>query len=167
MKSKIFMYLFLFAVLYIIFQYANVQKTFEVQQEEITSLQAEVDTITFQRDSLQTALDLSTNDGFSLVDNDKARAYFEDLGYEISYIEKKVESDIISKNKIDTDNELIPYSGMSGKFRVNRIKILNHKWVLAEFTDSEYWGEALISYFIDEEGKIFFETKDAFIYPNY
>jgi len=160
------MYLFLFAVLYIIFQYANVQKTFEVQEEEIISLKEEVAMLSVQKDSLQTALDVPQTDGFSLKDNDKARTYFEDLGYEVPAIEQKVEAAIISKNKVDADNELIPYTGMSGKFRVNRIKILNHKWVLAEFTDSEYWGEALISFFIDDDGKLFFETKDAFIYPN-
>jgi len=164
MKGKIFMYLFLFAALYIVFQYANVKKTFEVQEEKIASLEKEVDSLTLsQKNAIQQ--NAEQIDGFSLETNDKARAYFENLDYNLVDVKNRIEAEIIGKNKADADNELIPYSGMEGKFRVNRIKILNHKWVLAEFTDSVYWGEALISYFIDENNETFFETEDAFIYP--
>ena len=164
MKGKIFMYLFLFAALYIVFQYANVKKTFEVQEEKIATLEKEVDSLTLLQQNT-VAENTTQTDGFSLETNDKARTYFENLNYDISDIKSRVEAEIISRNKVDADNELIPYSGMEGKFRVNRIKILNHKWVLAEFTDSVYWGEAIISYFIDDNDEIFLETVDAFIYP--
>ena len=84
MKSKLFMYLFLFAVLYIIFQYANSKKTFEMQEAKIGSLREKVEALEQTKDSLQnTSVTASSQDGYSLESDDKAKMYIEELGYNI------------------------------------------------------------------------------------
>ena len=50
--------------------------------------------------------------------------------------------------------------------RINGMKIINHKWVLIEFTDGKYWGEALLNYYIEEDGSITFESNGGFLYGN-
>ncbi|MBB4117739.1 hypothetical protein GGR32_000011 [Mesonia hippocampi] len=163
MRKHIFLYLFLFAVLYIVFQYTNASKGLERQSKKIEKLKEQVNDLETEKAALQ--LKIEDMSGFSLATNDKARAFYEDLGYNITAIEKTIESKIIGNNKIDADNALIPYTGMEGHIRVNRIKVLNHKWVLVEFTDSVYWGEAIIAYVFDKEGKLALDTKEAFLYP--
>ena len=51
------------------------------------------------------------------------------------------------------------------KFIINKIKILNHRWIVANYSDGTYWGDVLLKYFIDEKGKISFQIMDTFIYP--
>jgi len=167
MKNKIFLYLFLFAVLYIIFQYANVKKTFEAQQNALAKHNVEIKELEAKNDSLRAVSEnYSTDEDFTLESDEKARMYIEDLGYNIEEFKTLMETKIISENKADADNALVPFSGMNGFMRINSSKILNHKWVLIEFTDGTYWGEALLNYFIEEDGSITFESNDGFLYAN-
>ena len=168
MKSKLFMYLFLFAVLYIIFQYANSKKTFEMQEAKIGSLREKVEALEQTKDSLQnTSVTASSQDGYSLESDDKDKMYIEELGYNIDDFKTKLESDIFSKNKADANNELVPFAGMNGGFmRINGLRIINHRWVIIEFTDGTYWGQALVNYFIEDDGSLSFEVGDGFLYPN-
>jgi len=74
---------------------------------------------------------------------------------------------LINRNRADADNDLVPYEGMNGHFRINKIKLLNHKWILASFTDGKYWGDLFLIYEIGEDGKISVTTKEALLYtPN-
>jgi len=167
MKNKIFLYLFLFAVLYIIFQYANVKKTFEAQQNALAKHNIEIKELEAKNDSLiAVSENFSANEDFTLESDEKARMYIEDLGYNIEEFKTLLETKIISENKADANNALVPFSGMNGFMRINSSKILNHKWVLIEFTDGTYWGEALLNYFIEEDGSITFESNDGFLYAN-
>jgi len=43
--------------------------------------------------------------------------------------------------------------------------VLNHKWVIADFSDGKRWGELILLYSIDKEGNITFETLQSVIYP--
>ena len=166
MKGKIFMYLFLFAVLYIIFQYANVKKTYEAQNNAIVSLRAQIEEAEATKDSLL-QLNISGNaEEFTLSGDEKARMYIEDLGYNIDEFKTSLETKVFSENKADADNALVPYSGMNGFMRINGMKIINHKWILIEFTDGKYWGEAILNYYIEEDGSITFESNDGFLYGN-
>lgn len=164
MKGRIFMYLFLFAVLYIIFQFVNSKKGLEKQEKEIADLTTEVETFRTHNDSITTLLDKSSR--FSLQNNDKARMYIEDFGYNVYDFEKILENQIFSKNAVDSDNPLVPYSGMAGMMRINSMKVLNHRWIIAEFTDGTYWGEVLLSYFINDDKTITLEVIDSFLFAN-
>ena len=50
------------------------------------------------------------------------------------------------------------------KFIINKAKILNHRWIIADFTDGVYWGEVLLKYFVNDDKTISFEVIQSLIY---
>lgn len=159
MKKQLFMYLFLFAALYIVFQYMNAKKAY-VQLE---TLEKKVQTLKEENKKLATKTLKPAY--FSLEDNDAATTYFGKQSIRVDELADKIEYEIIGKNQADEDNELVPFDGMVGPMRINHIKILNHKWIIADFTDGAYWGELLLKYKVDADGEIDFENIEAFLYP--
>lgn len=164
MSGKIFMYLFVFALLYIVFQFSNSKKGLERQEEQITELSEEKTELKREKDSLVNLLD--ANGRFSLLHSDKAKMYIEDRGFGVKEFNGLLQAQILDKNNIDKDNPLVPYQGMEGNMAINAIKLLNHKWGIAEFTDGKYWGELMFKYFINEDKSIDIEVADSFIYAN-
>ena len=56
---------------------------------------------------------------------------------------------------------------MDGKiFVVNKIKVLNHRWIIADFNNGNIWGEAIIKYFINDDETVSFENAESVIYAN-
>ena len=51
------------------------------------------------------------------------------------------------------------------KLLINKIRIVNHKWILANFTDGEYWGEIFVKYDIDENNDLKYKLVEYFMYP--
>ena len=92
-------------------------------------------------------------------------SYFEEQELEAATIAQRIEDEIISRNKASEDNNLIPYEGMDGNMRINSIRILNHKWILANFTDGSHWGDLFISYYLDENNQLVLETENSLLYP--
>ena len=111
--------------------------------------------------------ELSSEDYFNLENNEDAITYFQNRDIEVSNLVMKIEDAIISKNSASEDNLLVPHAGMEGNMRINKIKVLNHKWVLADFTDGTYWGEVFMSYDVSEDGTISFYPEKSFLYPKY
>jgi hypothetical protein len=52
----------------------------------------------------------------------------------------------------------------ANKFIINKIKIINHRWIVADYSDGKLWGECLIKYFVNEDKSIDFETFQSLIY---
>ena len=165
MRSRIFMYLFIFAVLYIIFQYANAKNVYESLDGKVITLREEVDRIKAENDSLSNAL--SRANLFTLTGNAYANEYFEQRGIPSETIEQLIEDAIIDRNSATQDNDLVPYEGMEGKMRINSIQVLNNKWVIANFTDGTYWGDLFITYDIDELGELSLKTENQVLFPKY
>ncbi|HET8839487.1 MAG TPA: hypothetical protein VFM82_10895 [Flavobacteriaceae bacterium] len=162
MRNKIFMYLFIFAALYIVFQYMNAKKANEFYEDKVSHLETEVNALQAENESLHSEnLDLNY---FSLMENDDAVSYFAEKGFNAAEIAEKVKGAIIDRNQPDADNELVPFAGMEGKMRINHIKILNNHWIIADFTDGVYWGEVLLDYTVDENGNLSISTIDGFLY---
>ena len=92
--------------------------------------------------------------------------YVEDLGFEATKLAQLLEQKIVGANGIDQDNPYVPYQGLNGVMRINSVKVLNHKWVIAEFTDGTYWGEVLLNYFINEDQTIDIEVNNGLLYAN-
>ena len=163
MRSKIFMYMFIFMLMLTIFIYVNDKKILEAKQNTIELLDAKVKGLQTENDSLLSKnLDLNY---FSLDQNEEAITYFEDRGIDAKELSQKVEDAIISRNRAEDDNELIPFAGMEGVMRINKVKILNHKWIIVDFTDGTYWGELLLSYDLDENNNLILNTEKSFLYP--
>jgi hypothetical protein len=52
-----------------------------------------------------------------------------------------------------------------GGFLINKVKVLNHKWLVADFTDGTYWGEIFVTYQKLKNGSIRFTVQESFLYP--
>ena len=160
MKSKIFLYLFIFTALICLYSIISSGKMATVKDNKITALQ---DEITQLKDSVQKSqLSVLDMQYFSLENNDDALAYYDHLTIEnpTRYISDK----LLETNEKAGDNPLIPYEGMENDFKINRIKLLNHKWIVADFSDGKYWGELLIKYELKDDMGVDFTMIDHLLY---
>ncbi|TDI72628.1 MAG: hydrolase [Bacteroidetes bacterium] len=163
MKSKIFMYLFFFAILLIVFQYMNQKSIFESQEKTINSITESLQQRNDSIDSLhEEVADLRY---FSLQGNDNAMTYLENLGLDAAEVENSITEDIYEKNLIKGGNPLIPLEGMDGEMRVNKLKFLNHRWIQVEITDGSYWGEMIIEYFYNDQMELELTAISSVLYP--
>lgn len=160
MKNKIVIYLFVFTALIALYLFVSSGKFAEVKDAKIRKLESE---ITSLQDSIQNlhfkVLDVQY---FSLENNDDALAYYEHLNLKdpSGYIADK----LLETNEAKGNNPLIPYEGMESDFKINKIKILNHKWIIADFSDGKYWGEILIKYQLKDDTSVDFTMEDHFLY---
>ncbi|TVZ13937.1 hydrolase [Maribacter sp. MAR_2009_72] len=160
MKKNIFLYLFLFTALICLYLFVSSNKMVEMNTAKITKLQSEIDVL---KDSVQRSnVKVMDMQYFSLENNDDALAYYEhlDINNPAAYITNK----LLETNEQKGDNPLIPYEGMENDFKINKIKILNHKWILADFSDGKYWGELLIKYELKDDLGVDFTLVDHLLY---
>ena len=45
-----------------------------------------------------------------------------------------------------------------------KVKVLNHRWIIADFSDGEIWGEVLLKYFVNDDNSISFEVNQSLLY---
>ncbi|MEP0265195.1 hypothetical protein [Dokdonia sp.] len=161
MKRNIFMYLFLFVSLWVVFQYVNNTKVYESQQKQIISLEEKHQNATDSVTALQQRL--AETEYFGLRTNVNAYEYYESSTIEIDDIIQLVSDGIYSKNTLE-GNSFIPYEGDERQFQVNQIHVLNHRWLIADFSDGNNWGELLIEYFVNEDNSIDYRVIDSLLY---
>ncbi|WP_340063075.1 hydrolase [Ascidiimonas aurantiaca] len=152
MKSRIFLYLFIFTMLIALFQYVNTKKYVEATDEKIERLENKVTKLQDSTEQLlMENLDLHY---FDLENNDDALSYYDHL--QITDLPGYIADRLLETNEKKGDNPLVPYAGMNGDMKINKIKILNHKWIIADFSDGSYWGELLLSYEMADDGSVSF-----------
>ncbi|NCT18111.1 MAG: hypothetical protein COZ75_13145 [Flavobacteriaceae bacterium CG_4_8_14_3_um_filter_34_10] len=164
MRNKIFMYLFIFSVLMLLFMYINQKKIYENQEEKIEILKEKVTTSESELKIVEA--ENSNLNYFSLQGNENAMSYFENLGYEADQIENLVTEQIYKQNTTEGSNPLVPYEGMASFMKINKVRFLNHKWLIADFTDGTYWGEMLIQFDLNEKKEITLNTIGSLLYPS-
>lgn len=160
MKNKIFLYLFVFAALLALYQFISASNLQKAMTADMNQLQTKVQQL---EDSIQqTQLRLLDMQYFSLENNDDALAYYDHLKLEnpARYIEDK----LLETNEKSGDNPLIPYEGMESDFKINKIKVLNHKWILADFSDGKFWGDLIIKYELKDDLGVDFTLVDHLLY---
>ncbi|MGB3342352.1 MAG: hypothetical protein WBA61_00435 [Aequorivita sp.] len=163
MRSKIFLYLFLFTLLLVIFQYMNEKKIFEAQETKIENLQIKIEKANDSIEQLNNKVaDLNY---FTLQGNDNAMTYLENLGFDAKAVENLIADEIYEQNTVKGNNPLVPFDGIEGDMKINKLRFLNHKWLLADFTDGVYWGEMILEYSINENKDIVLHNTASFIYP--
>ena len=119
--------------------------------------------ITQLKDSVQsTQLKVLDMQYFSLENNDDALAYYDHL--QLKDPSRYIADKLLETNEKKGDNPLIPYAGMEGDFKINKIKVLNHKWILADFSDGKYWGEILLKYELKDDLGVDFTLSDHLLY---
>lgn len=167
MKKYLYLYLFIFAALIALYQFVSANKMIDATNTRFAQLQDKIENLetknTKLEDSLQQTiikqLDLKY---FLLENNDDALTNFDYLKLEnpARYIEDK----LIETNEAKGDNPLVPYAGMEGDFKINKIKVLNHKWIIADFSDGKYWGELLLKYDLKDDLGVDFTMMDHLLY---
>ena len=165
MKNRILMYLFIFSVLFVIFIYVNDKRILDSKTEEISQLENKIERL--QQETERTNTNQADADYFSLENNEDAITYFDNKNIDYQSILTQIEEKFLSANSADADNALVPFDGMQGVMRINKIKVLNHKWIIADFTDGTYWGEAFYTYSISEDGNLEVNSEKSFVYPKY
>ena len=161
------MYLSVFAILTALFLYVNSDKMLESKEKRIEELETEIEKLKEEteiiRDSSQTLLlDKLDLQYFSLENNEEALSALDEFSLEnpSQYIADK----LLETNESEGDNPLVPYAGMNGPMKINKIKVLNHRWIIADFSDGKYWGELFIRYEIKKDLGINFTLTDHLLY---
>ena len=162
MKKNIILYLFVFTALILIFQLVNSKKIFDDLQAKWSETKVRNENLKDSIFQLQDRID-EQND-FELEGNEYALRYFENLS--IENISSYVKDQLYETNLLREKNDLIPYVAMDRTFLINKVKILNHRWIIADFSDGTHWGEIFLTYQIDKNGGLTFELKEHFLYPN-
>ena len=160
MRKPLFLYLFVFSALVALYLAVSGSRNLQEKDAQIQSLETTVGAL---EDSLQQAriavLDMKY---FSLENNDDALAYYDHLNLEdpSRYIADK----LLETNESQGNNPLVPYEGMEGVFKINKIKLLNHRWIIADFSDGKFWGELLLVYELRDDLSVDFTLLDHLLY---
>jgi len=162
MKKNIILYLLVFMSLILIFQFVNSKKLVEDLQEKLSYSSVRNKKL---KDSIfQLKLHLDENNDFNLEGNEYALRYFEKLS--INNIAMHVKDQLYETNLLRKKNSLIPYATMGRTFLINKVRVLNHQWVIADFSDGTHWGEIFLTYQIDKNVGLSFKLIEHFLYPN-
>ena len=164
MKQRIFMYLFVFTALLVLFQYINSKRIFEDIDKKLvasnTQLKRYKDSVAVLQNEI---LEVSH---FNLERNEDAISYFEKDGYEVDELIPFIKDELYKLNEVKGDHPVIPYAASDGrKMLLNTVKMLNHKWIVADFSDGEFWGEIFLTYEITDEKQLKFNLVEYFLYP--
>lgn len=164
MKQRIFMYLFVFSVLLVLFQYVNSKRVFEDLNKK---LETHKERAKKYKDSLAVLQDDILNlSHFNLSRNEDAISYFESEGYNIDELIPFIKDKLYESNEAKDDHPIVPYASSEGrKMLINTVKLLNHKWIVADFSDGEYWGEIFLTYEITKDKQLKFNLVESFLYP--
>jgi hypothetical protein len=164
MKKSLLLYAFILTFLMLLFTYVFYSKQVQFNQEQLTKTTKKC------KDSLNIMTSkLAEANYFSLEKNENAQNYFENeksskiIQYEklIPYVTEK----LLDYNANPKGN---PYTGQdqvgANKFIINKVKILNHRWIIADYSDGDLWGEVLLKYFINQDESISFEVNQTLLY---
>jgi hypothetical protein len=159
MRKSLFLYLFIIAALMNVFTY----KYFTSKDG------AAIATLTETNKKVADSLKLVTNqlydaNAFSLEHNDRAQNYLQQN--DLPAFGEKVKQALLAYNDDPEGNKYTDQPKMGEqKYIINKVKILNHRWIIANYSNGEIWGEVLLKYFVAEDQTISFEILNSYLYP--
>ncbi len=157
--KNVILYAFVFSLLFNVFQFVNSTKILEGKETEVQKVKTQLKT---SRDSV---MQLSNANYFALESDEDAQEYFFSNNLDYQKVAIKVKEDLIVLNENKNGNQLVPYEPIDGKsFIVNTSKILNHRWLIAEFSNGDLWGQILVKYFVSADRPTEFETVETVLY---
>ncbi|KQX15722.1 hypothetical protein [Flavobacterium sp. Root420] len=165
MKKSLMLYLFILAILMNIFTYMFYSREVKFGQERYDKTTKKL------RDSINSVSGkLADADYFSLEHNENAQNYFDNSasGGKVILYEKLIP--IVTEKLLDlnANPKGNPYTGQDkigpNKFIINKVKILNHRWIIADYSNGEIWGEVLLKYFVNDDESINFEVNQTLLY---
>lgn len=162
MKKSLFLYLFITAVLMNIFtyKYFSTKDGSELKSYVVSNKKMQ-DSISNLSNTIYDA------NYFSLENNDRAQNYLvENKIVDINVFAEKVKQALLTYNDNAAGNKYTDQAKMGEqKFIINKVKLLNHRWIIANYSNGQLWGEVLLKYFINEDESISFEIMDTYLYP--
>jgi hypothetical protein len=157
--KNVILYALIFSLLFNVFQYINSTKILEAKDKEVVKVK---DRLKISRDSVFT---LANANYFALESDQDAQEYFYSNGLDYQKTAIKVKEDLITLNENKNGNKLVPYEPIDGKpFLINTSKVLNHRWIIAEFSNGDFWGQILVKYFVSQGKPTEFETVETVLY---
>nr|WP_315006842.1 hydrolase [uncultured Capnocytophaga sp.] len=101
---------------------------------------------------------------FDIQYNEDSQYFFYENGIEDS--EEFVRQQLMATNITKDENHpLISYRPRrNAKFQINKIKLLNHRWVICDFSDGLDWGELLLKMTLNDDKTLSFEVLDQTLY---
>jgi hypothetical protein len=165
MRKSLFLYLFIIAVLMNIFTYKYFTTKESNEQNTATSEP--------KSDESKTVVDSLANviqdiNSFSLENNDRAQNYLFESNKinDMPAFAEKVKQALLAFNDGPEGNKYTDQVKMGDqKFIINSVKLLNHRWIIANYSNGELWGEVMLKYFVDDKGAISFEIMNSYLYP--
>lgn len=165
MKKSLLLYLFLLAVLMNIFTYMFYSKEVKFEKERYEKTTEKL------RDSINlVSTQLAEANYFSLVHNENAQNYFDNSssGGKVILFEKLIPAVTEKLMDLNSNPNGNPYTGQDmidgKKFIINKVKLLNHRWIVADYSNGEIWGEVLLKYFVNDDESISFEVNQSLLY---
>ncbi|MGO4771987.1 hypothetical protein ACEN2I_10000 [Flavobacterium sp. W22_SRS_FK3] len=165
MKKSLMLYLFLLAILMNVFTYMFYSREIKFEQERYDKTTKRL------RDSISTvSAKLAESDYFSLENNENAQNYFDNSASGGKFIQYEKLIPVVKEKLLDLNANPIgnPYTGQDKigdkKFIINKVKILNHRWIIADYSNGEIWGEVLLKYFVNDDESIDFEVNQTLLY---
>ena len=164
MKKSLMLYLFILALLFNVFTYMYFSKQLEFEKTRFASKEKK-----WNSNSNSITSKLTDANYFSLENNENAQNYFNpDTATKTIQVEKLIPLVTEKLMDLNANPKGNPYIGQdqigANKFVINKARILNHRWIIADFSDGEYWGEVLIKYFVNDDETVSFETFQSLLY---
>lgn len=163
MKKSLLLYVSIVALLFNVFTYMFYTKQVEFEKSNFAKVTKRL------KDSLAIANEsLLRSNYFALENNDNAKNYFESTSEKPINFEKFIPYVTDCLLEFNSNLKGNPYTGQeqisANKFVINKVKVLNHRWIIADFSDGEYWGEVVLKYFINENQTLSFEVSESILY---
>ena len=157
--KNVVLYALVFSLLFNVFQFVNSTKILEAKDQEVVKVKNHLKTV---RDSVSK---LANANYFALESDENAQEYFYNSNLDYQKVAFKVKEDLMVLNENKNGNKLVPYEPIDDKpFIVNSSKILNHRWLIAEFSNGDLWGQILVKYFVSADKFTEFETVETVLY---
>lgn len=157
--KNVILYALVFSLLFNVFQFVNSTKILESKDQEVVKVKNHLKTV---RDSVS---QLANANYFALESDENAQEYFYNSNLDYKKVAFKVKEDLMVLNENKNGNKLVPYEPIDDKpFIVNSSKILNHRWLIAEFSNGDLWGQILVKYFVSADKFTEFETVETVLY---
>jgi hypothetical protein len=166
MKKSLLLYLFILAVLMNVFTYAyfSRKEAFDAAHPMVAHPdQKTKDSLNLLYNKWQDA------DYFSLEYDQNAQDYIVSNDIDKIVPLDKMPAYVVQKLTDFNDSpQGNPYTGQEKlgeqKFIINHAKVLNHRWIVADYSDGTYWGEVLLKYFINPDKSVSFEVIQSILY---
>ena len=164
MKNSLLLYLIIIVLLLNVFTYMYFSKQLTFVKDKSAKTEVKL-----KKDLEVANAKLVDANYFSLEKNENAQNYFNpDNATKTIQIEKLIPVVTEKLMDLNANSKGNPYVGQdqigANKFIINKVRILNHRWIIADFSDGEYWGEVLIKYFVNEDETVSFETFQSLLY---